>query len=32
MENILEVNHLNVYYTEKRSLFKGKSQKKNLMN
>ena len=31
MENILEVNHLNVYYTEKRSLFKGKSQKKHAL-
>lgn len=31
MENILEVNHLNVYYTEKRSLFKGKSQKKHVL-
>lgn len=31
MENILEVNHLNVYYTEKRSLFNGKSQKKHAL-
>lgn len=31
MENILEVNHLNVYYTEKRSFFKEKTQQKHAL-
>lgn len=31
MKNILEVNHLNVYYTEKRSLFKSQTERKHAL-
>lgn len=31
VKNILEVSHLNVYYTEKRSIFKGKEQQKHAL-
>lgn len=31
MKNILEVSHLNVYYTEKRSLFKSKTERKHAL-
>jgi len=31
MEHILEVNHVNVYYTEKKSLFKNKTEKKHAL-